>query len=76
VQVPGEGIFLSSAVLQGFMEREPLLLRTLLLYVQALATQIALVRGLRQPPSDGCALWPLASANPRPCTRQLICANA
>jgi CRP-like cAMP-binding protein len=59
VQVPGEGLFLSSAQFRGFMEREPLLMRTLLLYVQALVTQIAQSAACasHHPMTARCARW-------------------
>ena len=41
VQVPGEGLYLPAEEFKSHVEREPAFLRTLLLYTQALLTQVA-----------------------------------
>jgi len=41
IQVPGEGLHLSAAAFRRHVEREPSLMRTLLIYTQALITQVA-----------------------------------
>lgn len=41
MQVPGEGLHMSAAAFQGHLDREPPLARGLLLYTQALLTQVA-----------------------------------
>lgn len=41
MQVPGEGLHLSAAAFQRHLDREPSLVRGLLLYTQALLTQVA-----------------------------------
>jgi CRP-like cAMP-binding protein len=59
VQVPGKGLFMSAARFQGHVGREPALTRILLLYTQALLTQVAQCSACNSyhPVSGRCARW-------------------
>ncbi len=59
IQVPGEGVYLPAAAFERHVEREPTLLRTLLLYTQALLTQVAQSSACNRhhPVEQRCARW-------------------
>jgi CRP-like cAMP-binding protein len=59
IQVPGHGLCLSSAAFERHVKREPALLRTLLLYTQALLTQVAQSSACNRhhPVEQRCARW-------------------
>jgi CRP-like cAMP-binding protein len=59
VQVPGKGLMMSAAKFQGHVGREPALTRILLLYTQALLTQVAQCSACNRyhPISGRCARW-------------------
>jgi CRP-like cAMP-binding protein len=59
VQVPGEGLHLPTAAFEGHVKREPSLTRALLLYTQALLTQVAQCSACNchHPIVERCARW-------------------
>jgi CRP-like cAMP-binding protein len=59
IQVPGEGMYLPAAAFRGHIEREPSLKRSLLLYTQALLTQVAQCSACNchHPIVERCARW-------------------
>jgi CRP-like cAMP-binding protein len=59
IQVPGEGIYLPAAAFQRHVEREPSFRRILLLYTQALLTQVAQSSACNRhhPVEQRCARW-------------------
>lgn len=59
MQVPGEGLHLPAAAFRRHLEREPALTRTLLLYTQALLTQVAQCSACNchHPIEARCARW-------------------
>ena len=59
IQVPGEGLYLSADAFENHVEREPAFLRTLLLYTQALLTQVAQSSACNRhhPVEQRCARW-------------------
>jgi CRP-like cAMP-binding protein len=59
MQVPGEGLHLSAAAFHDHVEREPALSKTLLLYTQALLTQVAQCSACNchHPVEARCARW-------------------
>jgi CRP-like cAMP-binding protein len=59
IQVPGEGIYLPAAAFEHHVEREPSLMRILLLYTQALLTQVAQSSACNRhhPVEQRCARW-------------------
>jgi CRP-like cAMP-binding protein len=59
IQVPGEGLFMSAANFARHVERERALMRTLLLYTQALLTQVAQCSACNSehPVAARCARW-------------------
>ena len=61
IQVPGEGMHLPAAAFQRHVEREPALKRALLLYTQALLTQVAQCSACNchHPVVERCARWML-----------------
>ena len=61
IQVPGEGMHLTAAAFLRHVQREPALTRTLLLYTQALLTQVAQCSACNchHPVVQRCARWML-----------------
>ncbi len=59
IQVPGEGLALPAAAFERHVDREPSLRRTLLLYTQALLTQVAQCSSCNRhhPVVQRCARW-------------------
>jgi CRP-like cAMP-binding protein len=59
MQVPGEGLHLSAEAFRHHLEREPALSKTLLLYTQALLTQVAQCSACNchHPAEARCARW-------------------
>ena len=59
MQVPGEGLYLPAAAFHDHVEREPALAKTLLLYTQALLTQVAQCSACNvyHPMEARCARW-------------------
>ena len=59
MQVPGEGLHLSADAFRGHIEQEAALARTLLLYTQALLTQVAKCSACNchHPVEQRCARW-------------------
>ena len=59
MQVPGEGLHLSAVAFQSHVEREPSLSQTLLLYTQAMLTQVAQCSACNchHPAEARCARW-------------------
>lgn len=59
IQVPGEGMFMSAANFERHVDRERTLVRTLLLYTQALLTQVAQCSACNSehPVAARCARW-------------------
>jgi CRP-like cAMP-binding protein len=59
MQVPGEGLHLSAEAFRRHLEREPALSKTLLLYTQALLTQVAQCSACNchHPAEARCARW-------------------
>jgi CRP-like cAMP-binding protein len=59
IQVPGEGVYLQAAAFERHVQREPALLRILLLYTQALLTQVAQCSACNRHHSiaERCARW-------------------
>jgi len=59
IQVPGEGLHLTAHAFQGHVAREASLARTLLLYTQALLTQVAQCSACNchHPVEQRCARW-------------------
>jgi CRP-like cAMP-binding protein len=59
IQVPGHGVCLSAAAFERHVEREPALLRTLLLYTQALLAQVTQSSACNRhhPVERRCARW-------------------
>jgi hypothetical protein len=59
MQVPGEGLFMAASEFKYHLAREPPLMRTLLLYTQALLTQVAQCSAcnVHRPIIARCARW-------------------
>jgi len=59
VQVPGDGLYLPTGAFEGHVKREPSLTRALLLYTQALLTQVAQCSACNchHPIVERCARW-------------------
>ena len=79
IQVPGEGVCLPAAAFEGHVAREPSLMRTLLLYTQALLTQVAQSSACNRhhPVEQRCARWILqthdrVSGNEFPLTHEFL----